>query len=40
MLIRLDPYRIVEGAAIAALAVGAGTVYLATKRSYDPRWRR
>jgi NADH-quinone oxidoreductase subunit F len=33
-LIRLDPYRIVEGAAIAALAVGAGTVYLATKRSY------
>jgi NADH-quinone oxidoreductase subunit F len=36
MLIRLDPYRIVEGAAIAALAVGAGTVYLATKRSYRP----
>ena len=34
MLIRMDPYRIVEGAAIAALAVGAGTVYLATKRSY------
>jgi NADH:ubiquinone oxidoreductase subunit F (NADH-binding) len=34
MLIRLDPYRIVEGAAIAAFAVGAGTVYLATKRSY------
>jgi NADH-quinone oxidoreductase subunit F len=34
MLIRLDPYRIVEGAAIAALAVGAGTVFLATKRSY------
>jgi NADH:ubiquinone oxidoreductase subunit F (NADH-binding) len=33
-LIRLDPYQIVEGAAIAALAVGAGTVYLATKRSY------
>ena len=33
-LIRSDPYRIVEGAAIAALAVGAGTVYLATKRSY------
>jgi NADH-quinone oxidoreductase subunit F len=33
-LMRLDPYRIVEGAAIAALAVGAGTVYLATKRSY------
>jgi NADH-quinone oxidoreductase subunit F len=35
-LIRLDPYRIVEGAAIAAFAVGAGTVYLATKRSYGP----
>ncbi len=34
MLMRSDPYRIVEGAAIAALAVGAGTVYLATKRSY------
>ncbi len=34
MLMRLDPYRIVEGGAIAALAVGAGTVYLATKRSY------
>src|SRR4051812_4372763 len=33
-LIRMDPYRIVEGAAIAAFAVGAGTVYLATKRSY------
>ena len=36
-LIRLDPYRIVEGAAIAAFAVGAGTVYLATKRSYGPK---
>ena len=34
MLIRRDPYRIVEGAAIAAFAVGAGSVYLATKRSY------
>jgi NADH-quinone oxidoreductase subunit F len=34
LLIRMDPYRVVEGAAIAALAVGAGTVYLATKRSY------
>src|SRR5215207_4046845 len=33
-LIRLDPYRIVEGAAIAAYVVGAGTIYLATKRSY------
>ncbi len=34
MLIRMDPYSIIEGAAVAALAVGAGTVYLATKRSY------
>jgi len=34
MLIRRDPYRIVEGAAIAAFVVGAGSVYLATKRSY------
>ena len=34
MLIRRDPYRIVEGAAIAAFAVGAGTIFLATKRSY------
>jgi NADH-quinone oxidoreductase subunit F len=33
-LIRSDPYRIVEGAAIAAFAVGAPVVYLATKRSY------
>ena len=35
LLIRRDPYRIIEGAAIAAFAVGAGTVYLATKRSYQ-----
>jgi NADH-quinone oxidoreductase subunit F len=34
LLIRRDPYRIVEGAAIAAFVVGAGTVFLATKRSY------
>ncbi len=34
MLIRMDPYSIIEGAAIAAVAVGAGTVYVATKRSY------
>ncbi len=33
-LIRLDPYRIVEGAAIAAFVVGAGTIYLATKAAY------
>jgi NADH-quinone oxidoreductase subunit F len=33
-LVRRDPYRIIEGAAIAAFAVGAGTVFLATKRSY------
>ena len=35
MLIRRDPYRVIEGAAIAAFAVGAGTVYVATKRSYQ-----
>jgi NADH-quinone oxidoreductase subunit F len=34
MLIRMDPYSVIEGAAIAAFAVGAGTVYVATKRSY------
>jgi len=34
LLMRRDPYRIVEGAAVAALAVGATEVYLATKRSY------
>lgn len=34
LLCRRDPYRVIEGAAIAAFAVGAGTVYLATKRSY------
>ena len=33
---RLDPYRIVEGAAIAALAVGASDVFLATKAAYAP----
>jgi NADH-quinone oxidoreductase subunit F len=33
-LMRSDPYRIVEGAAIAAFAVGASTIYLATKKSY------
>jgi len=36
LLMRRDPYRVVEGAAIAALAVGATSVYLATKRSYRP----
>src|SRR4051794_3849853 len=36
MLMRRDPYRVVEGAAIAALAVGATDVYLATKASYRP----
>jgi NADH-quinone oxidoreductase subunit F len=35
MLIRNDPFRILEGAAIAALAVGATNIYLATKRSYN-----
>jgi len=34
LLMRRDPYRIVEGAAIAAFVVGAGTIYLATKRTY------
>lgn len=34
MLMRRDPFRIVEGAAIAALAVGADDVYLATKASF------
>lgn len=34
LLIRRDPYHVIEGAAIAAFAVGAGTIYLATKRSY------
>ena len=33
-LIRRDPYRVIEGAAIAAFAVGAGTHHVATKRSY------
>lgn len=33
-LMRRDPYRVVEGAAIAALAVGARDVYIATKRSF------
>ena len=47
MLMRRDPYRIVEGAAIAAFAVGADAIYLATKRSFGreversaPRRRR
>ncbi len=34
-LLRLDPYRVVEGAAIAAFAVGAYDVVLATKASYS-----
>jgi NADH:ubiquinone oxidoreductase subunit F (NADH-binding) len=34
LLIRRDPYRVVEGAAIAALAIGATEIYCATKRSY------
>ena len=32
-LMRRDPYRVIEGLAIAALAVGATDAYLATKRS-------
>jgi NADH:ubiquinone oxidoreductase subunit F (NADH-binding) len=31
---RLDPFRIIEGAAIAAFVVGAADVYVATKRSF------
>ncbi|MHB1137969.1 MAG: NADH-ubiquinone oxidoreductase-F iron-sulfur binding region domain-containing protein, partial [Microthrixaceae bacterium] len=33
-LMRRDPFRVVEGAAIAAFAVGATEVYLATKASF------
>jgi NADH:ubiquinone oxidoreductase subunit F (NADH-binding) len=35
LLMRRDPYRVIEGAAIAALAVGAEAVYVATKASYQ-----
>ena len=31
---RRDPYRVIEGLAIAALAVGADEAYCATKRKY------
>lgn len=34
LLIRRDPFRLIEGAAIAAFAVGAATVFIATKRSF------
>jgi len=34
-LIRHDPYRVLEGLAIAALAVGAESAYIATKASYQ-----
>ncbi len=33
-LMRRDPFRIIEGAAIAALAIGAEGVFIATKRSF------
>ena len=33
-LLRHDPYRVIEGVAIAALAVGASEAYVATKRSF------
>ena len=33
-LMRLDPFRIIEGAAIAAYVIGAADVYVATKRSF------
>jgi NADH:ubiquinone oxidoreductase subunit F (NADH-binding) len=35
LLMRRDPYRIIEGTAIAALAVGATEAYVATKRVYE-----
>ena len=35
-LMRRDPYRVIEGLAIAALAVGATDAYLATKRTFVP----
>lgn len=34
VLLRRDPYRVLEGAAIAALAIGATEIYAATKRTY------
>jgi NADH:ubiquinone oxidoreductase subunit F (NADH-binding) len=34
MLMRRDPYRVIEGAAIAAFAVGADEIFVATKASY------
>ena len=34
MLMRRDPYRVIEGAAIAASVVGAAEVFVATKRSF------
>jgi len=33
-LMRTDPFRVIEGAAIAALAIGAEGVFIATKRSF------
>jgi NADH-quinone oxidoreductase subunit F len=33
---RRDPYRIIEGTAIAAFAVGAREAFVATKRSFEP----
>ena len=34
LLMRRDPYRVIEGAAIAALAVGSDAVFVATKASF------
>jgi len=34
LLMRRDPYRVIEGAAIAASAVGADAIYVATKASF------
>ena len=35
-IMRADPYQVVEGLAIAALAVGASAAYLAVKASFRP----
>jgi NADH-quinone oxidoreductase subunit F len=35
-ILRADPYQVVEGVAVAALAVGASEAYIAVKRSFEP----
>ena len=39
-LIRHDPYRVLEGLAIASFAVGAEAAYIATKERYEPEAER